>query len=171
MKKNLFILVFGLIGVVLVSSCNKKRGCTNPTADNYDSEAVEDDDTCIPTRFKFIGTYDGYGTIEDEPNVLVSYDQVGVTITDETEDDQLKFIIGYSNFDVPVNTLDCVLNGTYDFNINRQPIGVYTYWGSGNINGRVLEIQMTRTEEITLPDLTTTLDTIFMNLYGLKDIE
>lgn len=171
MKKNLFILIFSLFAAVLVSSCDKKRGCTDPNADNFDSEAVDDDDTCVPTREKFVGEFDSYGTIEAETGVLISYDQIAVDIVDSTEANPQKFIMGYSNFDVVVNTLDCDLAGTYDFNINRQEIGVYAYWGSGNINGRVLEIEMTRTEEITQPDMTILIDTIFLNLYGLKEIE
>ena len=171
MRKNLFILIFGLIGVLLVSSCSKKRGCTNPTADNYNSEAVEDDDTCIPTRFKFVGAYDGYGTIEDEPNVLISYDQVGINIVDSTAVGVTGLIIGISNFDVPLVALSGTVIGTYDILVGYQEIGVYAYWGDGNINGRVIEFDLTRTEEITLPDMTTVKDTISLNLYGLKEID
>lgn len=171
MKKNLLILVFGIFCAVMISSCDKRRGCTDPTSDNYDSEAVEDDDTCIPTRFKFVGDYESYGTIEDEPGILISYDQIGLNIEDSTVTNAQEFIIGISNFDVPVNTLDGVVTGTYTFNVKRQQIGVYTYWGTGNINGRVLEMKVTRTEEVTLPDMSTGLDTILLSLYGLKELE
>ena len=51
-----------------------------------------------------------------------------------------------------------------------QSLGAYTYWGSGNINGRVMEINMTRTEEIEGPNGTYT-ETIGLNLYAIKEIE
>lgn len=46
MKKLCFIL-FIFSFTVTVSSC-KKKGCTDPTATNYDSNAKKDDGTCIP---------------------------------------------------------------------------------------------------------------------------
>lgn len=42
MKKVLYLLMV----VVLISSCQKKKGCTNPDSFNYDSEAELDDGSC-----------------------------------------------------------------------------------------------------------------------------
>lgn len=42
MKK---VLIFSLIAIVLLVSC-KKKGCTDPTAINYSSEAKKDDGSC-----------------------------------------------------------------------------------------------------------------------------
>lgn len=42
--KNLFIL---LIGAVVLSSCSKKEGCTDPSAENYDPNAEKDNGTCV----------------------------------------------------------------------------------------------------------------------------
>ena len=38
-------------------SCTPHHGCIEPTADNYDLNAEDDDGTCIPTRDKLIGDY------------------------------------------------------------------------------------------------------------------
>ena len=50
MKTNYIIIGFLLIVIAVISSCNKK-GCTDPTATNYDSKAKKDDGSCIiPTE-------------------------------------------------------------------------------------------------------------------------
>ena len=43
--KKLIIFMFS---IVLLGSCSKK-GCTDPNAVNYSSEAVDDDGTCVFT--------------------------------------------------------------------------------------------------------------------------
>ena len=47
--KNLFKLAtyFVCLSVLILSSCKKEEGCTDPTAMNYSSDAEEDDGTCI----------------------------------------------------------------------------------------------------------------------------
>ncbi len=171
MRKNLFIISISILCLAVVVGCEKKRGCTDSFSDNFDPEAVQDDDTCIPTRDKFVGEYDGYGTIEIGPDTLVSYDQVGLNVVDSTAQGQDGLIIGISNFDAQLYALSATVTGTYNFMINYQELGDYAYWGDGNINGRVIELNMTRTEEITLPDESTYKDTIFLNLYGLQQID
>jgi hypothetical protein len=43
-----FVAIFGIAaGVVAMQACNKKEGCTDPTASNYDAEAEEDDNSCV----------------------------------------------------------------------------------------------------------------------------
>lgn len=44
MKKSLFLLLF--FSVLAFSSC-KKEGCTNNNADNFDTEAKKEDNTCL----------------------------------------------------------------------------------------------------------------------------
>lgn len=41
------MLAFIIAGMAMFSSCKKKEGCTDPTAINYDSDAKEDDGSCI----------------------------------------------------------------------------------------------------------------------------
>lgn len=67
MKKQLLIL--GVGALVALASC-KKEGCTDEGANNYNSEATEDDGTC---------TYDSY-TVTDVTIDGVSYKQVEGTI-------------------------------------------------------------------------------------------
>lgn len=44
--KNLFILIV-LFGAIVFSSCSKKEGCTDPSAENYDPNAEKDNGTCL----------------------------------------------------------------------------------------------------------------------------
>lgn len=44
--KNLFILIV-LFGAIIFSSCSKKEGCTDPSAENYDPNAEKDNGTCV----------------------------------------------------------------------------------------------------------------------------
>ena len=55
--KNISILSFLASVLVISPSCTKIRGCIEPTADNYNINAEEDDGTCIPSRDKLIGSY------------------------------------------------------------------------------------------------------------------
>jgi uncharacterized protein (TIGR02145 family) len=66
MKKVILILS----AISMMVSCNKKEGCTNPDATNYDSSAKKDDGSCIYLQILSnpgVGvTFDGYNysTIE-----------------------------------------------------------------------------------------------------------
>lgn len=171
MKTNFLVVVLGLLFISISTGCDPKRGCTDTLADNFDPEAKQDDDTCVPTREKFVGEYEANGTILVGPDTLVPYDQVYVNVVDTTANLATELIIGISNFDQPLYPLTATVVGKYDLDINRQTIGVFTYYGVGNVNGRVLELGMTRLEKITLPDETFYNDTIFLNLYGIKELE
>lgn len=46
MKKKL-VYLFVIFCLMLVHSCGKKEGCTNPLANNYDPEAKADDGSCL----------------------------------------------------------------------------------------------------------------------------
>jgi hypothetical protein len=47
MKTIHYIIAIVLLIVVSLASCNKKEGCTNPSAKNYDPSAKVDDGSCI----------------------------------------------------------------------------------------------------------------------------
>ena len=171
MRKNLLIFLFSATTCILSVGCMEQRGCTDVNSDNYDPEATQDDDTCVPTREKFLGDFEANGTIEIGQDTLIPYEQIGLNIVDSTAVGPTGMIVGISNFDVPVNALSAQVTSTYRFNIVRQTLGNYTYFGEGNINGRVLEMKMTRLEEITLPDGNVANDTIKLNLYAIKELE
>jgi hypothetical protein len=59
---NKFYQTISLLIVIIafstaVQSCNKKEGCTDPTADNYDPSAELENATCINAREKFAGVF------------------------------------------------------------------------------------------------------------------
>lgn len=170
-NKKLSFLLSCTLCVLMAIGCQPKRGCTDAYADNYDPDAKQDDDTCVPTREKFVGEYVANGTIEIGQDTLVPYEQIGLNIEDSTAQGPTQMIIGISNFDAQLYALRATVTSTYRFAVDRQTIGDFTYWGDGNINGRVLEIGMTRLEKITLPDETVINDTIILNLYAIKDLE
>ena len=46
--------------ITTFASCDDKtQGCTDPEAENYNSEATSNDGTCIYARDKFVGEYSG----------------------------------------------------------------------------------------------------------------
>jgi hypothetical protein len=164
------MMVLGLSAAIL-SGCDPRRGCTDPFSDNFDPEAKEDDDTCIPTRLKFIGEFDCNGTSHFGDEVKTSYDQVRVSITDETAQDPEMLIIGITNFDQPIYALAGRIVSPYRFTIN-QTIGAYRFNGEGRINGRVLELNYTRFEENVEVEPEVFEDvTMYLNLYGVKELE
>ncbi len=168
MTKNLYYVLISLTIATIVVACQPKRGCTDSFSDNFDPEAKQDDDTCVPTRFKFVGEYDCHGTIETGQDTLVPYDQVFVNLVDTTANTQDGLIMGVSNFDAQLYALTAVTTGTYSMAVNRQVLGAYTYWGTGEISGRVLAIQMTRVELID--EVLNLRDTLQLNIYGLQKI-
>lgn len=174
MKSSLF--PFFLLAVFSFAlpqyGCSPERGCTDPNADNYDPEAGEDDDTCIPTNLKFLGEYDARGTSREEGDTaLTSYDQIALTVTNETAGDPLKLILGISNFDTEIYSLDAVIISQYRFNIPTKEIGAFTFFGSGNINGKVLEMVYTRIEEIEVAPDEFEQDTLHLSLHAIQQPE
>lgn len=165
--------LFAVVGVLslLHSGCDPRRGCTDPYSDNYDPEAGEDDDTCIPTRMKFVGEYDCNGTSHTGDNALTSYEQIQLSITDETVDDPEELIMGITNFDMPIYSLDLRIVSQYGLLIPNQTIGAFTFNGEGNINGRVLELNYMRIEKIETEPGVFEFDTLYLNLYGIQDLD
>lgn len=57
-RSTFFALISAACLTLGFSGCNKKGGCTDPNAENFDPSAEMEDGTCIAQRDKFIGFYD-----------------------------------------------------------------------------------------------------------------
>ena len=166
MRSIHFVLFIGILCIIGVG-CKDKRGCTDQYSDNYDPEASEDDDTCIPTTLKFVGHYEGQGQ-DDMGN---QYEDIKVFINDSTATEPYQILIFIDNFDLPSNTLDGYVENQYDIKIPEQTIsGVdpFQYVGSGSLSGRVLRMEFVRTWYDQVDDTTYVVSAEF---YALKDIE
>lgn len=174
-KGNIIVLALCVVAALAITSCVEKRGCTSSYADNYDPEATQDDDTCVPTRDKFVGTFEANGTIEgqDGPGLLTPYDDVWINVEDSTVASQEGVVMNIIGIDptFQILPLDAVVSGMYTLNIIRQELDNITYYGDGNVNGRVLELYLTRLEKIINPDETFYYDTLYVNVYGIKELE
>src|SRR5574343_748286 len=65
--KSLLLLNCAL-GLLLVSACDKKEGCTDPQAENFDPSAELENGSCINQREKFLGVYEGNVLCIQPPN-------------------------------------------------------------------------------------------------------
>ncbi len=54
--RNIAVVAILAVSTFGLSGC-AKEGCTDPTADNFDAEAKDDDGSCIPARDKFLSQY------------------------------------------------------------------------------------------------------------------
>ena len=172
-KGNFLALALCVVAALAITSCVEKRGCTSSYADNYDPEATQDDDTCVPTRDKFVGSFEANGTILVGPDTLVPYDDAWINVVDSTVASQDGLLLKVVGIDptYQILPLDAVVNGMYSINVINQTIDETRYYGDGNINGRVIELYITRLEKITLPDETFYYDTLYLNIYGIKELE
>lgn len=114
-----------------MTSCDPKKevaGCTDPLAENYNSEASNDNGSCIYPREKFLGAYsvvsdnceDGTYTI----TILASSQAMDKIIIDNLND---------------VNGLSLVAAVTgSSFVIQQTTINGQTLSGNGQLNGNVL---------------------------------
>jgi len=119
-----------IFGVSSLQSCAKK-GCTDPTADNYDADAEKDDDSCTDPRPKFVGNYN----VTEPGSVTYS-----MTISNSSTSD--RGIIVSTNFGFP-GVAAFNLNATVSqatMTIASQTAAGATIQGSGNIAGNTLTI-------------------------------
>ena len=70
MNKKSILLIAGLLFLSLsltFVSCNKKPGCTDANAENYDDQAEVDDESCISPRKKYVGQYNSFEQCTSTP--------------------------------------------------------------------------------------------------------
>jgi len=115
-------------------SCDKKGGCTDPLAENFDPSAEVENGTCTPQREKFLGVYLGQASCLQPPNGL--YQSEVIAANDNLNDIFITNLAG--RFNNPVRaTVDrsAITIQTQD----PDGIGLYIS-GSGTIVGNNLNI-------------------------------
>jgi len=133
---KIFFLFF-FASLVISSSCNKKEGCTNPKAENFDPTAEREDGSCIGQRAKFLGLYqalDQCGTGQEQ--YLVEIKASNITL-----DEILIFNLtkSFSNgvhrtYNNPV--VATIINSKLSFDYQMPDAdGVYITEGKGTIIG------------------------------------
>lgn len=120
-----FVMIFSL---AILSSC-KKEGCTDAEAENYSSEATEDDGTCTYANEKFIGSYD---VSESCSSGSYTY---STTITESATGKEFIVINNFGDYDVAVVATVSGSNITFDDTVE----GI-NFSGSGSISGSTLTI-------------------------------
>lgn len=98
---------FLLIGI---ASCNRNVGCTEFGSENYDSDAIVDDGSCIHFRDKFIGTFNTNSDCFTESYELM--------IQEATEDN----LVTISNLSDTLNVITARVYGV-NLTIDLQTIG------------------------------------------------
>lgn len=127
--KNQLQVLFFIAIIILFQSCSKK-GCTDPTADNYDASATESNDNCIAARDKFIGNYSVQAQCSDSSytyDISISAAQNGIAKVT---------IQNFGDMSTPVNA-------TISGKIIELTESIYnnkTISGSGELSGYTLVI-------------------------------
>jgi len=129
------LIAFVLVGTSSITSCQKK-GCTDPTSDNFDTEAEEDDDSCEDPRVKFGGSYNVTET---------NSDPYSLNISNSSASD--RSIILSSTWGYPVSAFNVTATVSQSsMTIATQTAAGVTFSGSGTITGTTLTITYTITD-------------------------
>jgi len=140
--KHIFIL-FLLISSVVSNSCNKKEGCTNPKAENFDPSAEREDGSCIGQRAKFLGLYEvteQCGNTQITPSYLVEVKASNINLDDilifnlSKDLENLDVVPDNFNFEFPL--VATIVNSRFTFD-KQAPDGDgwYIQEGKGEIIG------------------------------------
>jgi len=129
------LLSFLGFSLTTVTSCQKK-GCTDQTSDNFDSEAEEDDDSCNDPRDKFVASYNVVEAGADPYTLTISKSSV-----------EARTIILSTNFGFPTPafTLNASVNKA-NMTISTQTAAGGTFSGTGSLNGNILTISYSITQ-------------------------
>lgn len=138
MNKKYILSIAGLLFLSLsftCVSCNKKPGCTDPIAENYDDQAEVDDESCISPRKKFVGQYNSFEQCNTTPaqNFFTDVREANDNLTD---------ILIYNMANIFSDPVRATISQS-TFTIEKQnPGGVGLYIsGNGSIAGNSISIQ------------------------------
>src|SRR6185295_17375088 len=117
---RILFITFCCIGLIL-TSCHKKQGCTNPASINYDPTAEKDDGSCISDyREAFIGVYACIDSEYDSTMTFVSKTNfTQEVIKDDTSDSRVIFV-DFDNFD---ESAAVTTGGVFSFGIVSGSFG------------------------------------------------
>ena len=138
MNKNsilsLSVLFFLSLSLTFIS-CNKKAGCTDQNAENYDNQAEVDDESCINPRKKYVGQYNSNETCNITP-ALSYYTEV------REANDNLTDILIYNFadlFELPVRAT--ISQSTFIIEAQYPDGSGRLVSGNGSIAGNTITIQ------------------------------
>jgi len=130
--KNILLLLTVLFTVTCFQAC-KEEGCTDPNAENYDSDADDDDGSCTFARAKFIGTYgagdscDGGDATSNVVSIAesatafnalnITNETLGITVSGTVTGDSFTIDDSFISNGVSLNMLG---NGTYSIGDDGQ---------------------------------------------------
>jgi hypothetical protein len=159
MSKNIYLFIAIVIGTfLLISSCDRKEGCTNPKAENFDPTAELEDGSCIGQRAKFIGLYQvsevcGTGSSSYLSEIKAS----NITLDEILIFNLPKDLAGIDNvpdnfrFENPV--VATIINSKFTFERQMPDAdGWYIQDGKGTINGNEINLSFrVKRGNLTLP--------------------
>ncbi len=124
-----------ILSSFLFSGCDKKQGCTDPLAENYDPSAEIENATCITQRQKFLGLYDA-----QEQCIITNTNAFFSEV--RKANDNLTDILIFNFNNTYINPVRATVNRT-TFVIDRQdPDGTgHAIQGEGSIQGNIITIQ------------------------------
>lgn len=136
--KNFGILFLAFLLILGTSSC-KKKGCTDPLAENHNSEAGKDDGSCTYLSDKLVGTYSMdqsclYGGTSSYTMTIIAGSNKGEVILQNLNDDvDVKATISGTNFTFKEDKAGITyegsgyLVGSNGVNINLELCETYYY--------------------------------------------
>jgi len=147
-----FLMAFALIFTLTCTVGCKKDGCTNQYAENYDSDADNDDGSCTLERDKFLSTYSSLEICSGIP--ADGYDFI---IAESSEGDN-KVIV--SNLFNEGGSIIATIDGA---NISFENELNTTSSARFDGNGSVVDTQITLSFDVTLGN-----ETVICSLTGTK---